>query len=162
MTHKEQVARYRLFVELRTKGAKNSEIAAMFGVTPQLISWRIRQGVPKLYKPVRGILAKNGFGHLEGRERARMMVRIRDKFTCQDCGARRLPITTRRTNSSKTNLKGRLKLFDIHHTDGRCGKNSRGYDSTKDLSGLITLCHKCHYNRPEHTDRKKHGPVKAA
>ena len=79
-----------------------------------------------------------------------MMVRERDKFTCQDCGDVRRPEEVHEYNEKLTGLKGRIKLFDIHHINGLCGKNSKGYDSTKDMSGLITLCHRCHYNRPEH------------
>ena len=74
--------------------------------------------------------------HLKGRERARMRVRIRDGFKCQTCGK----IRTIRMAS-----KEKKKLFDVHHLDGECGKNSRGYDSTGDLSKLVTLCHKCHF-----------------
>lgn len=42
------------------------------------------------------------------------------------------------------------RLFDIHHLNGLCGKKSKGYDRVSEIDGLITLCHKCHYNRPEH------------
>ena len=42
-------------------------------------------------------------------------------------------------------LKGKLKLFDVHHIDGRCGKNSRGYDAVASVDKLITLCHSCHF-----------------
>lgn len=81
-----------------------------------------------------------------GRDRVRELVRCRDKHTCQDCfkiwkvGERR---------------------FDIHHLGGLCGKRSKSYDKLKDKDNLITLCHKCHFNRPEHkckTEkyRKKH------
>jgi hypothetical protein len=94
-------------------------------------------------------------GRLRGRDRTRMLVRIRDNFTCQDCGDQRTLERVRAYNSTKKKLQGRLKLHDIHHEDGRCGQQSRGYDSSKDLSGLVTLCHKCHFNRPEHTLRKK-------
>lgn len=76
--------------------------------------------------------------HLKGRERARMRVRIRDAFSCRKCG-------TQRTLKYVAEHKG-LKLHDVHHLDGECGKNSRGYDSVADLTKLITLCHKCHYS----------------
>jgi len=72
----------------------------------------------------------------EGRERTREMRRMLDKHTCQDCG-RIWGIGERR--------------FDIHHINGLCGKKSKKYDKTIDLHTLTTLCHKCHYNRDDHT-----------
>jgi hypothetical protein len=84
-----------------------------------------------------------------GRNYVRTLVRIRDKFTCQDCGDTRTP------NQSKKTHK---KLFDVHHLNGLCGKRSRIYDRVKDMGGLITLCHKCHYNRPDHS-RKSNPQV---
>lgn len=72
----------------------------------------------------------------KGRERVREMVRHRDKYTCQSCGKL---------------WKEGTRSFDVHHLNGLCGKKSTGYDSIKDMDGLITLCHKCHFNHPEHT-----------
>lgn len=83
--------------------------------------------------------------HLTGRERARMMVRIRDGFKCQTCGIVRTPRVVARHNKRRSGLRGKIKLHDVHHIGGKCGKNSRGYDSTEDISKLTTLCHKCHY-----------------
>jgi len=83
--------------------------------------------------------------HLKGRERGRMLVRLRDQFKCRGCGAQR---TIRQ--ALKLRAKGEsAKLFDVHHLDGLCGKKSTGYDSPKNISRLITLCHKCHYNHHE-------------
>ena len=78
---------------------------------------------------------------MKGRELTRMLVRIRDNFTCQDCSATRTPEVAKKEHK---------RLFDIHHINGLCGKKSRGYDRVEDMGGLITLCHKCHFNRPEH------------
>ncbi len=72
---------------------------------------------------------------MEGRERTREMVRIRDKHKCQDC--------------KKKWIEGKRR-FDIHHLNKLCGKKSRSYDKVSEMKGLITLCHKCHYARPEH------------
>jgi len=72
---------------------------------------------------------------ITGRDRNREYVRIRDKHTCQDC--------------KKIWVK-KTRRFDVHHLNGLCGKKSKGYDCVKDMQGLVTLCHKCHYNRPEH------------
>lgn len=83
---------------------------------------------------------------IKGRERTRMMVRIRDNFICKDCGDERTP---------KQAKELKKRLFDIHHLNGLCGKKSRGYDKISEIDGLVTLCHKCHFNRPEHTSQIK-------
>lgn len=87
-----------------------------------------------------------------GRDRARMMARIRDKFTCQDCGSMRTPKKAKREKK---------KLFDIHHLNGLCGEPHRPkrYDSVKDLRLLITLCRKCHFNRPDHSRKNFPKPL---
>ena len=81
------------------------------------------------------------FKKLTGRDRTRMIVRIRDNFTCQDCKSIRYPKQAKKENK---------RLYDIHHLNGLCGKKSHSYDRLSEISGLITLCHKCHFNRPEH------------
>mgnify|MGYP007071621094 CR=1 FL=1 len=89
---------------------------------------------------------------LQGRELARYRVRERDKFTCQDCGLKRTNEFVIESNKKFGSgvSKGKIKSLDVHHINGMCGKKSKGYDSVKDLTGMITLCHKCHFNRPEH------------
>lgn len=87
---------------------------------------------------------------IKGREYTRMQVRIRDKFTCQACGAVRTYQEVQKHNKKLLGLKGRMKLFDVHHLDGECGKNSLGYDDVNSMEKLITLCHKDHYSQPEH------------
>lgn len=72
--------------------------------------------------------------NLSGRDYNRHLVRIRDNNICQKC---------------KRVWRFGERKFDIHHLEGLCGMKSRGYDSSKDLSKLITLCHKCHLNLPE-------------
>lgn len=73
-----------------------------------------------------------GFDGLKssGRNRTREIVRIRDKHTCQICGAI---------------WKGGRK-FDVHHID--CDKRkTKQYDNLdKEKNNMITLCHKCHCN----------------
>jgi len=78
--------------------------------------------------------------NLEGRDFNREKARIRDKHKCQDCG--------------KKWKEGQRRL-DTHHLKGLCGKKSKGYDKVIEVNDLITLCHKCHYNRPEHKSNKK-------
>jgi predicted transcriptional regulator len=75
-----------------------------------------------------------------GRERIRYQVRARDNFTCTVC--------------HKKWVEG-TRHFDVHHLNGLCGKKSRGYDKSSEKDGLITVCHKCHYNHPEHTIQRK-------
>ena len=79
-----------------------------------------------------------------GRDRTRFLVRVRDNFTCQDCGLRRSPLQAKRA--------GR-RLFDVHHLGGVCGKKSRGYDKVSDMPTLVTLCHRCHFNRHDWAGR---------
>lgn len=69
-----------------------------------------------------------------GRDRHREIIRIRDNHTCQICG--------------KMWMGGRK--FDVHHLD--CdNKKSRQCDNLeREKNNLITLCHKCHLNLPEH------------
>lgn len=74
-----------------------------------------------------------------GREFTRGQVRHRDNYICQDC---------------KKRWKYGERKFDVHHLNGLCGKMSRGYDHIKNISELVTLCHKCHFNRPEHKSKK--------
>ena len=65
---------------------------------------------------------------LEGRDRTREMVRIRDNYTCQIC---------------KKSWEIGKRRFDVHHLDCDPSKTS-SYDKISDLPLLITLCHKCH------------------
>lgn len=90
-----------------------------------------------------------------GRERTRELVRARDNWTCQDCGFRKGLEEILRHNLFHKDLKGKMKSLDVHHLNGQCGLMTKKYDSTKDISGLVTLCHKCHYNRPEHKCQSK-------
>ena len=74
--------------------------------------------------------------------RTRMLVRIRDRFTCQSCGVSRTPKIAKAENK---------RLFPVHHLNGLCGLENRESktDYEKDIDNLITLCHKCHFNHPE-------------
>lgn len=87
---------------------------------------------------------------MAGREFVREKVRARDNWTCQDCGIRRGLEEVLRHNLFHKELKGKMKGLDVHHLNGKCGLLSKAYDKMEDIEGLITLCHKCHYNRPEH------------
>ena len=135
-------------MRLRKNGATYGEIAEMYGISRQAVYDRIKKGVPKPFggDGQGGVLYKNGFSDLGGRDRARLLVRIRDNFTCQDCKAVMTPETAKKQHK---------KLFDVHHLNG-VSERSRGYDDTSDLSGMITLCHKCHGKRHSEINRKKY------
>lgn len=86
--------------------------------------------------------------NMGGRDRTRELARTRDNWTCQIC--------------KKQWVSGQRR-FDIHHIEG-CGTKSLDYDSVKDLSNLITYCHKCHMNlhsvrnkMTNHTGMNKHS-----
>ena len=70
---------------------------------------------------------------LKGRDYTREKVRERDNHTCQKC--------------FKTWEKNKRR-FDIHHTNGLCGKLSKAYDRLGDIKNLVTLCHSCHLKLP--------------
>ncbi len=80
---------------------------------------------------------QNGYSY-QGIDFTREKVRIRDNQICQECG--------------KKWIEGQRK-FDIHHLNGLCGKKTHKYDKVSEMGGLLTLCHKCHYNRPDHSMR---------
>jgi hypothetical protein len=162
--------RYVEIISLREKGLSLHKIGRKHNVSGERIRQIIKDGSPfekaKIVRPynikneVKCFFCKTLYQstrpngrfcnkcrktyQVEGRELTRMLVRIRDNFTCQDCGEIRTPKEAKRFN---------VRLFDIHHLNGMCGKNSRGYDRVKDMDGLITLCHRCHFNRPEHAQR---------
>ena len=77
---------------------------------------------------------------LTGKDRTRELARIRDKHTCQKCG--------------KIWQEGQRR-FDVHHLNGKCGEMSKEYDKVSEINGLITLCHKCHFNRHDWAPKVK-------
>lgn len=83
------------------------------------------------------ISTKTAYG-MTGRDYVRELVRTRDGYKCQQCGRKWQP------NKDK-------KRLDVHHLNGLCGKLTQKADSIKDIDGLITLCHKCHFNHHEHS-----------
>lgn len=72
------------------------------------------------------------------RDRNRELIRIRDNHTCQICGKK---------------WKLGERRFDVHHKDCQKEKTHKVDNLLKESENIITLCHKCHLNLPEH--RKK-------
>jgi hypothetical protein len=151
---KEKLEKYILIHQERLSGKKITEISKLFDITHQRISqilnnWSIEKIKCKLefikngktdYNNKYNFKTRNGAYGLAGRDYIRELVRIRDNHTCQTC--------KRIWNKNE-------RRFDVHHLGGLCGKKSRLCDSKKDMDGLITLCHKCHFNHPEHTLKTK-------
>lgn len=92
------------------------------------------------------LLHQQVFKRMKGTERTRMLVRVRDGFACKDCGDVRTPEYAEQMGK---------RLHDVHHLLGLCGKRSKKYDKVADMDGLVTLCHKCHFNRPEHATKRR-------
>lgn|SRR3990167_177672 len=88
---------------------------------------------------------------LEGTDRTREVVRIRDGHRCQEYGG----------GCGRAWVHGERR-FDVHHLNGNCGKMSYSYDRISNISGLITLCHRCHLNLPETLEKmnRRDGNVK--
>lgn len=84
---------------------------------------------------------------LQGMDRTREVVRIRDSHKCQDCG--------HKWNDGERRL-------DVHHLNGLCGKLTYRYDKIEDIDGLVTLCHRCHMNQEEVVEKmvSKSGNVR--
>jgi hypothetical protein len=91
---------------------------------------RVLVRTPELMPGLENVSRKMVRG-LQGRDRIRELVRIRDGHTCQGC-KRVWELGTRR--------------LDVHHLGGLCGRLSKRYDRVDDGNVLITLCHRCHYN----------------
>lgn len=141
---------------MRELGYTMKEIAESYYISRQAVSARLLKGMPKMPGAFgSGIFGKRRNKAFQGRNRVREFVRMRDKYTCQDCGLERTREEVDAYNSKLRTLKGMMKSLDIHHLNGECGKNSRGYDSIESVAGLITLCHSCHFNRPDHSKKSK-------
>lgn len=157
------LGRLEFIKELRHKGYTLQYIGLKLGVSRQRIHQMISPNEIKRMKIIKALIVKNRKKYLcafcnsilerksrfcvvclprnlEGKDRTRQMVRLRDNLTCQTC-SKKWVIGTRR--------------FDVHHLGGLCGKKSLRYDKTRDMHLLLTLCHKCHFNHPLHTLKSK-------
>jgi 5-methylcytosine-specific restriction endonuclease McrA len=82
---------------------------------------------------------------LESRDKVREIIRQRDHYTCQMCG--------------KKWRKGNRR-FDVHHKDCIKEKTKKYDDYEKEKDNMITLCHKCHLNLPEHRMEMKKAKLR--
>lgn len=85
-------------------------------------------------------LTRDSGSFMQGMDYTRELVRIRDKYTCLKCAKK---------------WKRGNRRFDVHHLGGLCGRFSRSYDKVEDMGNLVTLCHKCHLNLPEVTEKMR-------
>ncbi len=134
MTYKESKQRQNEIRELVSGGMTYKDVGGLFGVSKQ----RVQQILVTDYKKreVCKSFLNQPVWRGQGRERVRFLVRERDNFTCQSC---------------EKKWKDGERQFDVHHLGGMCGKKTKSYDKKEDMDKLITLCHKCHFNHPEHS-----------
>lgn len=127
MRYLKRLKLYKKYITLRKSGMSYRSIGEVFGVTGEAVRNKINLGEPKkIITRVRSLQVRSG------RDLTREMARIRDKHTCRGCGKK---------------WKSGSRAFDVHHLNGLCGKKSHKYDRVSEIGGLITLCHKCHFNR---------------
>jgi hypothetical protein len=130
-----QIDKYERIRDMRDLNFTFVKIGKILGMSAQHAGFMYNSPKPK-EKDLTMVIPKS----FSGRERTREYVRRRDNYTCQMC-------------NKKWNEK--FRRFDVHHLNGFCGKKSRSYDKMSEIDGLITLCHRCHFNHPEHTIKRK-------
>lgn len=134
-----------LYKNLKDKGWRVTDIAKKFGVTRQAVSASLKYKYRRVLSFCkicsaeitewkRRSYCKNHsyLSEMSGRDFLRELVRIRDNLTCQFC--------------FKVWEEGRK--FDVHHLEKELESN-RTYKASKDMTGMVTICHKCHLNLPE-------------
>jgi len=124
---------------LRDKRYTFQQIGNLFGISRQRVHQILHhQYIPRKYEYKYGQKIR-----LEGNDYLRELVRIRDNYTCQKCG--------------KVWKEGQRR-FDVHHLNLlESQTEAMKYENNKDLSQLITLCHKCHLNLSEHRNKMTKG-----
>lgn len=159
----ESIRRIKKIISLRKRNTLKS-IGLKYNISKQRVSEILKKGIP-IKKELICLICRKSFisytkksfcskhsryfkkqkiepWRKQGREFSRGIVRARDNYTCQSCGEKRTLQMSKKQNK---------KQLDVHHLGGLCGKKSKKYDSVKELKLMITLCHKCHYNHPEHS-----------
>jgi hypothetical protein len=131
--------RKREMIKLRKLGLTYREIGLIYGVTRQ----SVEETIHYVNKHKRRKKSKSISRFFFGMDYTREKVRFRDKHTCQICG--------------KQWNKG-IRRFDVHHLD--CDKTkTRHYDKVSEMDNMITLCHKCHLNLPQHKQSRIKGMI---
>lgn len=115
-------------IKLRENGMTYRDIAKILGISFQRVHQIASHRLPNV---------------LGGVDNLREKARIRDCQTCQLCGKV---------------WKVDERKFDVHHTDVIIeGNLGRKYRNNKDLTKMITLCHKCHMNLPSVREKMING-----
>ena len=131
-----------LIRDLIIKGWTYKTIAKYFGISRQRVH-QIITGYKSPYKYIKRE-RKPTVIKLEGRDFLKEKVRIRDNHTCQNCGKIWVPGTRR---------------LDTHHTNFIPSvTEAREYKNNKNMDDMITLCHKCQMNLPEHRKEMSERP----
>ena len=107
-------------IEIVNSGKTYKEVGEAFGISKKRVS--------QIYRGVKRDWNQQGICFL------REKVRARDSHTCQIC---------------KRVWKIGKRRFDVHHiNESEEGNKGREYKLNKDMSKMITLCHKCHLRLP--------------
>ena len=133
-----------LVKDLRSKGWTYKKIGDFLGISKQevynIIHYVPHPRLPRIPRPSGPKIR----GKLEGRDFLKEKVRMRDNHTCQNCGQIWIPGTRR---------------FDTHHKNFVPSQTeAREYKNNKNMDDMITLCHKCQMNLPEHRKAMKEKP----
>jgi hypothetical protein len=133
-------------VNLKDKKYTYSQIGIIFGISRQRVhaiitGYSSRKLHPRQITPVFDTLgrpiSREGIT-LQGADFTREIIRRRDNYTCQICG--------------RVWQEGQRR-FDVHHIDCDPSKTKQYDNLEKEKNNMITLCHKCHLNIPEHREK---------
>ena len=162
LSYEERLLRHEAIKILVKNGYTYKWIAGLYGISPSCVSYshtekpkkpKIKSSREIIRTPIDRALTLGkfyaDFSKMGGKDRTRELVRIRDNHTCQMCGKK-----------WRKNKSFPMRRFDVHHLNGVCGKKSMAYDKVSEMDGLITLCHKCHFNHPEHSRKLKKLAIK--
>jgi hypothetical protein len=124
--------RNEIIFKLKKRGFTLQKIGDKYGICKQRAGQIVNSFLHPKIKKEKSI---HSWSRLEGRDFTREKIRTRDNHTCQICG--------------KVWEKG-MRKFDVHHRDCKKEKSLQYDDYGKENYNLITLCHKCRLNLPEH------------
>ena len=150
MTEKKLEKRKKDIVKLIEKRLTYNQVGKMYGISRQRVHQIVKEFKnPKPKKPYTKLdimpktkvkIDKLNIARITGmssgsRDRVRELIRIRDNHTCQICGKV---------------WKTWQRRLDVHHIDCVKEKTNQCDNYEKEKDNMITLCHKCHLNLPEH------------